>query len=89
MHNDIYLFMVSVTVNGAEVGRLPQSELSILASIKEKSKVTKNIKYKWKLTIKRYEAVIYVSIKRIKIKHKEKTHSCLTHGLLNSYIWIG
>ena len=41
--------MVPVTVNGAEVGRLPQSELSIkalLASIKEKSKVIMNIEYK-------------------------------------------
>ena len=41
MHNDIYLFMVTVTVNGPEVGRLPQSELSIkalLASIKGKVK---------------------------------------------------
>ena len=56
MHNGIYLFTVPVTVNGAEVGRLPQSELSIkafLASIKEKSKVTKNIEYKWKLKMKR------------------------------------
>ena len=41
MHNDIYLFMVPVMVNGAEVGRLPQNELSIkalLASIKGKVK---------------------------------------------------
>ena len=45
-HNDIYLFMVPVTVNGAEVGRMPQSQLSIKALlVLIKGKVKNNQEY--------------------------------------------